>query len=66
MEKKNIVFVAKKLDGYIARKNGELEWLHYITNPENIDMRCNDLMEEVKAIVMGRTTFETVCGFEGE
>ena len=65
MKKKNIVFIAKSLDGYIAGKNGELDWLHSIPNPENNDMGYNDLMEEIDAIVMGRTTFETVCGFEG-
>ncbi len=66
MKQKNIVFIAKSLDGYIAGKNGELEWLHAIPNPDNIDMGYNDLIEEIDAIVMGRTTFETVCGFGGE
>ncbi len=66
MVKKNIVFIAKSLDGYIAGKNGELDWLHMIPNPENDDMGYNRLMEEVDAIVMGRTTYETVCGFGGE
>lgn len=61
--KKNIVFIAKSLDGYIAGKNGELDWLHAIPNPENNDMGYTALMEEIDAIVMGRTTFETVCGF---
>ena len=66
MEKKNIVFIAKSLDGFIAGKNGELEWLHSIPNPENIDMGFNKLMEEIDAIIMGRTTYETVIGFGGE
>ena len=66
MKKKNIVFIARSLDGYIAGKNGELDWLHAIPNPDNIDMGFNDLMDEVEAVVMGRTTFETVCGFGGE
>ena len=61
--KKNIVFIAKSLDGYIAGKNGELDWLHAIPNPENNDMGYTALMEEIDAIVMGRTTFETVLGF---
>ena len=64
--KKNIVFIARSLDGYIAGKNGEIDWLHAIPNPEKDDMGYNDLMEEVEAIVMGRTTFETVCSFGGD
>ena len=66
MKGKNTVFIARSLDGYIAGKNGELDWLNAIPNPENIDMGFVKLMERVDAIVMGRTTFETVCGFEGE
>ncbi len=63
MEKKNIVFIARSLDGYIAGKNGEIDWLHAIPNPENNDMGYNALMAEIDAIVMGRVTFETVLGF---
>lgn len=65
MKQKNIVFIARSVDGYIAGKNGKLDWLHAIPNPENNDMGYSALMEEVDAIVMGKTTFETVKGFEG-
>ena len=65
MEKKNIVFIAKSLDGYIAGKNGELDWLHSFPNPDNIDMGFDALIDEVDAIVMGKTTFETVINFGG-
>lgn len=66
MTSQNIVFIAKSLDGYIADKTGEIDWLHSIPNPEQIDMGYNELMLEIDAIVMGRTTFETVCSFGGE
>jgi len=66
MESKNIVFIGKSLDGFIADKNGSLEWLNTIPNPDNHQMGYGELMEEIDAVVMGRTTFETVCGFDGE
>ncbi|NOQ74143.1 MAG: dihydrofolate reductase [Crocinitomix sp.] len=66
MKQKNIVFIAKSIDGFIAGKNGELDWLHAIPNPENNDMGYFNLMEEIDAIVMGKTTFETVLGFDGD
>ncbi len=66
MKHKNIVFIAKSLDGYIAGKKGELDWLNSIPNPENIDMGFVSLINRIDAIVMGKTTFETVCRFEGE
>ena len=64
--KKNIVFIARSLDGYIAGKAGELDWLELVPNPTGDDLGYAALMAEVDAIVMGRHTFETVWGFGGE
>lgn len=64
MEKKNKVFIATSLDGYIADKNGGIDWLHSIPNPENIDMGYGLFISQIDALVMGRKTFETVCGFD--
>ncbi|MBL7825424.1 MAG: dihydrofolate reductase [Saprospiraceae bacterium] len=66
MEKKNIVFVGRSLDGYIAGKNGELDWLDSVPDSNQVEMGYTSLMEEIDALVMGRTTFEVVCGFGGE
>jgi len=59
----NKVFIATSLDGFIADKNGGIEWLHSIPNPDGNDMGYQSLMNEVDALVMGRVTFETVHGF---
>ena len=64
MKKKNSVFIATSLDGYIADKNGGIDWLHSIPNPENDDMGYLEFNNGIDALVMGRTTFETVCGFD--
>ncbi len=64
MSQKRTVFIATSLDGYIADKNGGLEWLHTIPNPDQIDMGYEGFMKDIDAIVMGRTTFETVCSFD--
>ncbi len=64
MNKKNSVFIATSLDGYIADKNGEIDWLHSIPNPNNDDMGYVEFTNGIDALVMGRTTFETVCGFD--
>lgn len=63
MEKRNTVFIATSIDGYIADKNGKVDWLHDIPNPEGEDMGFLDLMNSIDAILMGRITFETVLGF---
>ena len=57
------VFIATSLDGYIAGKDGDLEWLHSVPNPNQIDMGFAAFMNSVDALLMGRNTFETVVGF---
>ena len=66
MNKKNSVFIATSLDGYIADKNGGIDWLHSIPNPNNDDMGYVEFNKEIDALIMGRTTFETVLGFDVE
>ncbi len=60
-----IVYIATSLDGYIADRDGSLDWLHNIPNPDASDFGFADFMAGIDALVMGRVTFETVCGFEG-
>ena len=64
MSRKNSVFIATSLDGYIADKNGGIDWFHSIPNPENDDMGYVEFINRIDALVMGRTTFETVIGFD--
>lgn len=59
----NIVYIAASLDGYIADKNGSVDWLHELPNPEGSDMGFGELMERVDGLVMGRNTFEMVLSF---
>ncbi|EMD1715685.1 MULTISPECIES: dihydrofolate reductase family protein [Providencia] len=63
---RNIIYIATSLDGYIADANNQLDWLFSIPNPDQNDMGFSDFMQRIDAVVMGRTTFETVCGFDGE
>lgn len=60
----NKVFIATSLDGFIADKNGGIAWLHSIPNHDNLDMGYSEFTSKIDAIIMGRTTFETVCGFD--
>ncbi|MEM9052660.1 MAG: dihydrofolate reductase family protein [Bacteroidota bacterium] len=62
--KRNIASMGISLDGFIAGKNDELDWLDMIPNPEGDDLGYFQLMEDVTAIVMGRNSFETVLGFD--
>jgi dihydrofolate reductase len=64
MNRKNSVFIATSIDGYIADKNGRIDWLNSIPNPTNDDMGYVEFTKEIDALVMGRKTFETVLGFD--
>lgn len=62
----NKVFIATSLDGYIAGKNNEIDWLEAIPNPDNIDMGYQAHMDSVDALVMGRNTMELVANMDIE
>ncbi len=64
MNQRNSIFIATSLDGYIADSQSGIDWLHSIPNPKQIDMGYIDFMSRIDALVMGKNTFETVCGFD--
>jgi len=63
VNKKNSVFIATSLDGYIADKEGGSDCLHSVPNPDKIDMGYGEFIAQIDALVMGRKTFETVLSF---
>jgi dihydrofolate reductase len=57
------VFVGTSLDGFIARENGDIEWLTSL----GLDMGTtgyDEFFASVDALVVGRTTYELVQGFD--
>ncbi|KEQ16737.1 dihydrofolate reductase family protein [Endozoicomonas numazuensis] len=60
----NFVYIGTSLDGYIADSNGGLDWLQMVPNPHNEDLGMDEFMAGIDALVMGRNTFEAVCGFD--
>ena len=60
----NKVFIATSLDGYIADLNNSIDWLHGVPNPEGDDAGYASFTAGVDALLMGRTTYEIVMGFD--
>jgi dihydrofolate reductase len=57
-----IVYIGTSLDGFIARKDGDIDWLTQFANDEAI-RSYQEFISRIDAIVIGRGTFEKVLGF---
>ncbi|NHC44536.1 dihydrofolate reductase family protein [Motilibacter aurantiacus] len=57
------VFIATSLDGYIARRDGDIDWL--TGRSESIgETGYEDFMAQVDCLVMGRGTYEKALTFD--
>ena len=61
---KTTVYIGTSLDGFIARKDDDIDWLVKFQNPE-VHQSYKDFMDRIDAIVIGRGTFEKVLTFPG-
>lgn len=59
---KTTAYIGTSLDGFIARKNGEIDWLIQFDS-EEINQSYTEFSSGIDAIVMGRSTFEKVLTF---
>lgn len=59
----NFVYIATSIDGFIAKKDGNIDWLLDIPNPSGSDYGYSEFMQRIDGIVMGRNTFEKVLEF---
>ena len=59
------VFIATSLDGFIARKNGDLDWLDKASEQvsEDEDTGYYKFLDTIDAIIMGSNTFSKVLSF---
>lgn len=58
---KTIVYIGTSLDGFIARKDGDIDWLVKFENPVKDDY--GEFISKIDAVVIGRGTFEKVLTF---
>jgi hypothetical protein len=58
------VFVGVSLDGFIARPNGDLDWLMGEGGEDSAEYGYNEFIADIDVIVMGRKTFEKVLTFD--
>ena len=56
------VFIATSLDGFIARRDGRVDWLSIVERPGE-DYGYKRFFESIDALVVGRNTYEMALGF---
>ncbi|GLR17269.1 dihydrofolate reductase family protein [Portibacter lacus] len=62
------VFIATSADGFIADREGGVDWLHtagngHVIEGDNADMGMKKYMSSVDCMIMGRKCMETIAGF---
>ena len=56
--RKIILYIASSLDGYVARENGNIDWLPQIDTSE-----YDKFYQTVDVVIMGKTTYDQVLTF---
>lgn len=66
MRTQQSVFIATSVDGFIARKNGRIDWLDAFnaTVPKGEDCGYGQFISSVDVLVMGRHSYEQVLKFD--
>lgn len=54
-------FIATSVDGFIARKDGAIDWLNA---PEDLDMGFKNFFSKIDILIMGRNSYEKCLTFE--
>ncbi len=58
-----ILYIATSQDGFIADKNGGVDWLPQPNETKGEDYGYKDFYKRVDAIVMGSSSYEQILGF---
>jgi dihydrofolate reductase len=60
---KTTLYIATTLDGKIARKDGSLDWLYALPNPNQIDHGYGQFLSTIGTTIMGKNTYKEILGF---
>ncbi|MCB1445578.1 MAG: dihydrofolate reductase [Rhizobiaceae bacterium] len=58
------VFIATSLDGFIARRDGAIDWLPGLETDPGENYGYDGFIESIDGLVMGRNSFEKALEFE--
>src|SRR5262249_40042296 len=61
-DRKIIVYIATSADGYIARPDGDVEWLN--RRPHNVDYGMRSFYRSIDTILVGRKTYDWAMDYQ--
>lgn len=61
-ERKVVLYIAMSMDGFIARDNGDIDWLSVVEAP-NQDYGYARFIEDIDTVILGRKTYDKVLTF---
>ena len=64
--RKLVLYIACSLNGKIARKDGSVDWLENLPNPDQNDYGYAEFLESVETTVMGNKTYRQLIGWDIE
>ena len=62
MSREIVLYIAQSLDGYIAKKDGSVDWLDQYQN-DSTDYGYRNFYARIDTVLMGRATGEQVLSF---
>lgn len=60
MSRRVVLYIAKSLDGYIARLNGDIDWLAGDGSDPEADFGFLSFYEGIDTVVLGRKTYDQI------
>ena len=63
MSRKVILYIATSIDGYIARSNGEVDWLEGDGSEPNADDGYETFYNTIDTVIMGNTTYKQIMSW---
>lgn len=61
-----VLYIATSLDGFIARSDGNLDWLNSIASSDKTDYGYADFLSSIGTTIMGRKTYNEIINFDIE
>ncbi len=58
------LYIASSLNGYIADRNGGVEWLETIPNPDKIDYGYSEFYKSIDTTIQGYKTYQQILDWK--